>query len=1137
MITQKRIINNYFHLENTPNRQFICRSITVLLFLMLAVAPATACATMTVPETTITDLFSTPSNDDLNIQLDTGTTITPDSLNNLQNAISDTSHSFSYDSATGVYSCYNDAQKTALTTTGGEVVISAPGGDTGFTLVSVGREDRLQPAEKGEISTDGRTLSISGDGYTEWYRNNDQAIMQGMDLVTRPEGQGNLLVSFDLSGDLNPSMDNQVLTLSNEDGPVMAYKNLNAWDSTGRTLNAAMTLKGDTLTWEVDDSHAIYPVTIDPVLTLEQAVYGQKTFDYFGSFVSVSGNYALIGAYCNDTVRSGGGVDAAGAAYFYKTADAGETWTLKQSEYGQIANEWFGSSVSLSGDYAVIGAKGNDTVRSTTPNMAGAAYFYKTADAGETWTLKQAEYGQIESERFGKSVSLSGNYALIGAYQNNTVRSAAVNFAGAAYFYKTADAGETWTLKQAEYGPKMFDYFGSSVSLSGDYALIGAYGNDTVRSTTPNKAGAAYFYKTGDAGETWTLKQSEYGQIADDYFGSSVSLSGDYALIGSYLNDTVRSTAPNWAGAAYFYKTADAGETWTLKQSEYGQIANEQLGKSVSLSGDYALIGAYWNDTVRSTAPDSAGAAYFYKTADAGETWTLKQSEYGQIVNEWFGKSVSLSGDYAVIGAEGNDTVRSTTPNMAGAAYFYLIRPTISTYTPADDAVDVAIDSNLVAKFDENVAAVAGKNIVIKKTADDTVVQTIAADDAAVTVADDTVTINPNDFAYGTGYYVQIDAGAFKSATNVPFAGIADTTTWSFTTIAAAPTVVSATTNAAGTVITVTFDKTMSDPAGKHGEFMYQINGGADQAFGAAALNADTTKIDLNCGGTAIANGDAVTLSYTTGTVTSADGGVLATFAAQAVTNAIPAQGGAIVPDPGDGGGGSSGNAGVASNVMAGDTAQVFMNGEESAVYEVDIKVNQDTKEILVTAKKESLPPGVPSPGTQTYQYDDIKAYKVDPSAIDEAAIDFSVKRSWLTENGFEPTDVVMKHYNAETQTWEDIPTEVVSVTGGNVYYRAVTPGFSHFSICYEKGGAVMDLTSSAAPVSTPAEVSAPSTPAPASPTATQAPAPAQNTAGTLPVTTIIIAVVVVLIVAVGGIAIHKRRQEEYPDWWYQEEE
>jgi hypothetical protein len=106
-----------------------------------------------------------------------------------------------------------------------------------------------------------------------------------------------------------------------------------------------------------------------------------------------------------------------------------------------------------------------------------------------------------------------------------------------------------------------------------------------------------------------------------------------------------------------------------------------------------------------------------------------------------------------------------------------------------------------------------------------------------------------------------------------------------------APTVLSATTNADGTVITITFSKEMVDPTGKHGEFKYQIAGVVgDQAFSTAALNAeDTHSIDLTTFGTAIAPGDEVTVMYTEGTVKAEDHSVLETFfGAQDVENAMP---------------------------------------------------------------------------------------------------------------------------------------------------------------------------------------------------------------------------------------------------------
>ncbi len=103
------------------------------------------------------------------------------------------------------------------------------------------------------------------------------------------------------------------------------------------------------------------------------------------------------------------------------------------------------------------------------------------------------------------------------------------------------------------------------------------------------------------------------------------------------------------------------------------------------------------------------------------------------------------------------------------------------------------------------------------------------------------------------------------------------------------PTVVSAATNVAGTVITITFNKAMANPAGKQAQFKYRINGGADQAFSAAALNADTARIDLTCSSANIFYGSTVTLLYSSGTVAAADGGLLASFSGQAVTNNMAA--------------------------------------------------------------------------------------------------------------------------------------------------------------------------------------------------------------------------------------------------------
>lgn len=110
----------------------------------------------------------------------------------------------------------------------------------------------------------------------------------------------------------------------------------------------------------------------------------------------------------------------------------------------------------------------------------------------------------------------------------------------------------------------------------------------------------------------------------------------------------------------------------------------------------------------------------------------------------------------------------------------------IVALNPADDATNVAVNTNLAVTFNRSVQKGTG-NIVIKQGVDNTTVETIAVTSGQVTVSGNVVTIDPtNDLAANTAYYVQIDSGAIAETTGDPFGGISDTTTWNFTTQAAA---------------------------------------------------------------------------------------------------------------------------------------------------------------------------------------------------------------------------------------------------------------------------------------------------------------------------------------------------------------
>lgn len=116
--------------------------------------------------------------------------------------------------------------------------------------------------------------------------------------------------------------------------------------------------------------------------------------------------------------------------------------------------------------------------------------------------------------------------------------------------------------------------------------------------------------------------------------------------------------------------------------------------------------------------------------------------------------------------------------------------PTVSAYSPANNAVDISVSTQIGLTFSEDVKGVAGKYIYIKKSSDDSVVEKIDATCPKVSISGKEVSIQiSSPLRGGTKYYVAIDSGAFadKSETQNAYAGIGDKTSWTFTTSAVIP--------------------------------------------------------------------------------------------------------------------------------------------------------------------------------------------------------------------------------------------------------------------------------------------------------------------------------------------------------------
>lgn len=173
--------------------------------------------------------------------------------------------------------------------------------------------------------------------------------------------------------------------------------------------------------------------------------------------------------------------------------------------------------------------------------------------------------------------------------------------------------------------------------------------------------------------------------------------------------------------------------------------------------------------------------------------------------------------------------------------------PSVSTLSPLDNATGVSTTANLVMTFDAAVDVETG-NITIKKTSDDSTIETINVAGAFVTgTGTSTITINPSVTLVGsTGYYVLVDATAFDDAAGNSYAGIASTTAWSFTTAdATAPTVtITAPTKTSNATITDTTIEVTDDL----GVLVADVSVGAGSTAGTASLScAQTSGTEVDC--------------------------------------------------------------------------------------------------------------------------------------------------------------------------------------------------------------------------------------------------------------------------------------------------
>ena len=130
----------------------------------------------------------------------------------------------------------------------------------------------------------------------------------------------------------------------------------------------------------------------------------------------------------------------------------------------------------------------------------------------------------------------------------------------------------------------------------------------------------------------------------------------------------------------------------------------------------------------------------------------------------------------------GNSYAGTTSYNFTTVAAADTTPPTVTTFTPVDEATAVAIASNIVLTFSEAIARGTG-NIVLKSSTGTVIATYAAATSSNLSISGSTLTINPTaDLSNNTAYQVEFAAGSIKDLAGNSYAG---TTSYNFTTVAA----------------------------------------------------------------------------------------------------------------------------------------------------------------------------------------------------------------------------------------------------------------------------------------------------------------------------------------------------------------
>ena len=586
-----------------------------------------------------------------------------------------------------------------------------------FTVRGFGREgDISAPWTGGAPITSDRQVWFQGEKMAVHYQHSPQGLRQNFTVFTRPNGTGDLSISLDVRGDHRATLEGtEGLHFVGSNGHTMFdYRDLRCWDASQKPLNARMRLAdsptGQYLAILVDDTDALYPITIDPISTspatlLTGALAGQE----FGYSVCTAGDLngdgrsdVAVGAW-QTTV---GGLTLSGSVYVYYGTNTGISTVASIVLNGAQAGAQFGNAVSTAGDVNGDGYSdllvGSRTWESNTSTelSEGAVFVYYGSATGITAVPALTLQTNHADDNFGSNVACAGDIdndgysdVLVGAY----LSSYPTFNEGAVFVYMGSPAGLNPVAQHRLERNQSGAFFGRSISSGGDI------NGDGFSDVTVGASKFVYTSGASDQGSAWVYYGSAavlgaglnpapavqlFGTGSNvGYYGWWVACAGD--LNGDGYSDVSVSayTEENGQtdeGLVYVYHGSGAGLITAPAVILESNQAIAWMGRCANTAGDvngdgYAdlLVGV----TRYSNGQSLEGAGWLYFGSPTGIPTTPSLTFELNNAGANFGETVCTAGD--VNGDGYSDFIMGARIyGLGGAAAVYLGGPYSTNPTP-----------------------------------------------------------------------------------------------------------------------------------------------------------------------------------------------------------------------------------------------------------------------------------------------------------------------------------------------------------------------------------------------------------------------------------------------------------------------